>query len=516
MSDESDLEAKNFLKKGKRLFRAVFLAAIFLIFLFILVFGSKIPTFSNFQAALGETFSEVFGFREEKPMFELSLSDLDSRNLSDELGLSSQSDGSNSGLVLDKTAASNSAANLEKDMAQKQSGGSGRFSSVQATGSAPNIFRETNSNSNYDSGVSNVKREPGTKSCAFSGAASLSRKVSFNEIAWMGGASSPNDEWFELKNNFGAEIDLANWQIKNFDESIKVIFGEGEKIFPASYFLLERTDDNSVPGVSVDKVYIGALSNDGELLGIFDQNCNLVDQVDARAGWKSFGGDNETKKTLERDDDGLSWHASAVVGGTPRTKNSEPMVQAPSSTPPQSEPPPSPPVSPPPAGSPTSTLPSEPPPPPPPPDQTAVKVLISEVMAGSSISSDYEFLEIYNYGNEAVDLTGWTIKKKSSTGSESSLVATSRLNGKTIPAGKYFLLAHDGGYTGSVAADVVWPASYSLAYTNNSITIYNASGAIIDQVSWAEIPKDKSYSRTNLDISAGFAVTDSPSPTNSQ
>ena len=132
------------------------------------------------------------------------------------------------------------------------------------------------------------------------------------------------------------------------------------------------------------------------------------------------------------------------------------------------------------------------------------------------MSADDEFIEIYNYGSEAADLTGWSIKKKTSSGSESSLVAASRLNGKVVPVGKYFLLAHDGGYAGAVAADVVWPTSYSLAYTNNSILIYNALGAVIDQVSWTDIPKDKSYARSGLDISAGFGVADAPSPQNSQ
>ena len=341
----------------------------------------------------------------------------------------------------------------------------------------------------------------------------------------MGGKDSSNDEWMEIKNNSSGEISLAGWQIKNQSEKIKIIFEDGEKISASGssageFLLLERTDDNSVPNISANKIYSGALSNNGEWLKLFDSNCNLVDEVNASFGWGRFGGENDQKKTLERNLNDFYWHTSSVLGGTPKAKNSElvlisgtssddsesngggtanqPSTQTSSTTSSQA----------------ISTPPVESPPPP--QNQSQQKILISEVMAGSSSSSDYEFIEIYNAGGEAVDLTGWTIKKKNSNGVESNFFAVKWLDGKIVQRGKYFLLANIEGYTGAVAPDVQWPKSSTLAYTNNSITIHSASGGVIDQASWTEIPKDKSYSRTSLDISAGFAVTESPSPQNSQ
>jgi len=137
-------------------------------------------------------------------------------------------------------------------------------------------------------------------------------------------------------------------------------------------------------------------------------------------------------------------------------------------------------------------------------------------MAGSSVSAGDEFIEIYNYGSESVDLTGWSVKKKSSSGSESSLVAASRLEGKVIPAGKYFLLAHEEGYGGGVSPDVWWPKSYSLAYTNNAVVIYSSDGVLVEEVGWTEIPKDSSYERNGLEENSGFSVINNTNPQNSE
>ncbi|MGC9603110.1 MAG: lamin tail domain-containing protein [Minisyncoccia bacterium] len=141
------------------------------------------------------------------------------------------------------------------------------------------------------------------------------------------------------------------------------------------------------------------------------------------------------------------------------------------------------------------------------------KVLISEIMAGADGNSNYEFIELYNAGSAPVDLTGWSVKKKSSTGSESSLVAASRLSGKIVNPGKYFLLGNENGYQGSVGLDVAWPSSYTLAYTNNSVVLYN-NGIKVEEIFWAEIPKGQSFARTDWENSQ-FTLSGSPTPQNS-
>ncbi len=149
-----------------------------------------------------------------------------------------------------------------------------------------------------------------------------------NEIAWMGSlaqdgesnAGASNDEWMEIKNETQNDVSLAGWEIIDTAKNINIVFNDTDTIAQSSLYLLERTDDNSVPGISADKIYSGSLPNTGDTIGLFDNNCALVDFLDASDGWP--GGDNSTKRTLERDREGFGWHTSANPGGTPKIENS--------------------------------------------------------------------------------------------------------------------------------------------------------------------------------------------------
>lgn len=139
-------------------------------------------------------------------------------------------------------------------------------------------------------------------------------------------------------------------------------------------------------------------------------------------------------------------------------------------------------------------------------------ILINEIMTGTDTNPGHEFIELYNPTSAAVDLTGWFIRKKSSSGNESALLSASRLNKKSIAPGKYFLITN-AAYT-ELIADATWAASYSLAQSNNSIILYDKNGIIIDNVSWKEIPKNESYKRSSWDSSV-FMVDSNPIPQNS-
>jgi len=149
-------------------------------------------------------------------------------------------------------------------------------------------------------------------------------KIIFNEIAWMGTTNSPNDEWFELKNISRNPVDLNGWQIldkatvENKSGGIKILF-ENASLEPGGFFLLERTDNSTVPNISADLIYTGILRNNDEALYLFDQNCYLQDKVEALPDWPA--GNNSSKKTMERKND-FGWQTSQNVGGTPKMENS--------------------------------------------------------------------------------------------------------------------------------------------------------------------------------------------------
>jgi len=156
-----------------------------------------------------------------------------------------------------------------------------------------------------------------------------SSDIVINEIAWMGTETSSSDEWIELRNLTGSEISLEGWTLVAQDSTPTInLFGS----IPANgYFLLERADDDSVPNITADLIYgtnyyKWALNNSGEVLELRDGDGNLIDSIDASAGWPS--GDNDTKQTMERDSSG-SRQTSESAGGTPGAQNSSGLGEQP-------------------------------------------------------------------------------------------------------------------------------------------------------------------------------------------
>ncbi|KKS39397.1 MAG: hypothetical protein UU98_C0001G0002 [Parcubacteria group bacterium GW2011_GWD2_42_14] len=117
-----------------------------------------------------------------------------------------------------------------------------------------------------------------------------------SEVAWMGSADDANAEWIELYND-GESQDVSGWTLVASDGQPSITL-EGT-IGSHAYALLERTDDDTVAGVTMFMKFTGALSNVGEELQLRNQNGALVDSVDGTDGW-SIGGDNVSKDTLQR------------------------------------------------------------------------------------------------------------------------------------------------------------------------------------------------------------------------
>lgn len=144
--------------------------------------------------------------------------------------------------------------------------------------------------------------------------------VIINEIAWMGTENSYNDEWIELYNNTDSLINLKGWILKATDETPEIELTGN--IPPNGFYLLERTNDTSVPNIAANQIYKGTLENNGENLELYDNFGNLIDSVNCSSGW--FAGDNSTKQTMERKDfQSLGnypddWITSKNPGGTPK------------------------------------------------------------------------------------------------------------------------------------------------------------------------------------------------------
>jgi hypothetical protein len=155
--------------------------------------------------------------------------------------------------------------------------------------------------------------------CSSMGAKVKVPAVAINEVAWMGTDKSHTDEWIELKNLFRESVDISGWQLQNKNKSVKIVFKEDSVVPLDGYYLLERTDDTTVPEVAADAIYTGNLANANEALYLFDTDCQLQDSVIATPAWPA--GDNASKRTMERTA-GLLWKTSVNAGGTPKQENS--------------------------------------------------------------------------------------------------------------------------------------------------------------------------------------------------
>ncbi|MDP3725332.1 MAG: lamin tail domain-containing protein [Nanoarchaeota archaeon] len=301
-----------------------------------------------------------------------------------------------------------------------------------------------------------------------------------NEVAWMGSTRDANDEWFEVFNGSGSSVDVSGWQILDKGEQIHITLPAGTSFPSDGHLLFERTDDNSVPGVSADAIYTGGLSNSDEGLRLFDSRCQLVDEALANPLWSA--GSNSSKGTMERKDDG-SWQTSGVQNGTPRAKNTFIAPSGGGS--------PSPPSSP---SSLSSASSSE--------SEAATSspavlnhLVISEFQAGSGADAKYEFVELWNPTDVSVDLTGWDLKKKTSGGNLQNLAMNIASTTRVIAAKGFFLIA-SREYNGSAAPDARYTqTSNTLAGSNNSIVLMNAADETVDEIFYESLAADASYER---------------------
>ena len=283
-------------------------------------------------------------------------------------------------------------------------------------------------------------------------------RVIFNEIAWMGTTNSPNDEWIELKNISNFPVDISGWQIFDKNQQIKIIFASGTTVLPGAFYLLERTDDSSVPNVKADFIYTGAINDTNEELYLFNERCGLEDRIVVRSGWPA--GNKKKKCSMERNKSGHGWHtyygpAFNGVFGSPKRENSVSPISYTGGGFFQEE-----------------SLPSS-------VTENPIEVLITEVQIEGE-RSFYDFVELYNPSTSSVDISGFQLKKKTSLGKEYSLRVFPE--GSSIPPEGYFLWANSE-YASSSGIDADVTSSQTLA-KDNSIALFDKNKNILDALAW--------------------------------
>ncbi len=163
--------------------------------------------------------------------------------------------------------------------------------------------------------------------------------IVINEVAWAGtSVSTTADEWIELKNNTAFPITLTGWTLTNTGSINIVLVG----VVPAhGYFMLERSDDNTISDILADQIFSNALLNPPtpDFLVLRDNTGIPVDTANGNGGTWPAGSAGPNYYSMERvdplapDTDG-NWASNDgvirnghdangnLVNGTPRSHNS--------------------------------------------------------------------------------------------------------------------------------------------------------------------------------------------------
>ncbi|MBI5532481.1 MAG: lamin tail domain-containing protein [Deltaproteobacteria bacterium] len=112
--------------------------------------------------------------------------------------------------------------------------------------------------------------------------------------------------------------------------------------------------------------------------------------------------------------------------------------------------------------------------------------VINELMAGSNSSASDEFVEISNPCSSSLDLTGWRLVYRSSSGTTD--VTLYKWTSGSIAAGGYSVIAGTA-YTGGATADGVF-ASGGLASGGGGVGLQDADGAVVDSLGYGSATND--------------------------
>ena len=298
--------------------------------------------------------------------------------------------------------------------------------------------------------------------------------VVINEIAWMGTEKSYSDEWIELYNNSSDALSLEGWRLIS-ENNIPKIDLKGE--IPAQgFFLLERTDDETVPNITADLIYRGALENAGEYLKLIDNRNRTIDEIDCSDGW--FAGDNASKKTMERKNPlalGLepqNWQTSQNPGGTPKAENSITAIQPPEKTLPETELEPE---------SGPAFYPSN--------------IFINEILpSAEGPDAENEWIELFNGNNFEIALAGWQIRDTVGVTKAYTIP-----EGTKIGSSGFLLLSRP-------------ETKITLQNSGDSLELLNPSGEIIHQANYPKAPLGQSFNRSSTGWT--WSITLTPGETN--
>jgi hypothetical protein len=254
-------------------------------------------------------------------------------------------------------------------------------------------------------------------------------EVVINEVAWGGTAANAADEWIELFNVAPQTISLTGWTITSTGGLDVPLSG---LISSHGYYLLERTDDDTISDIPADLIYTGGLGNDGETLHLLDASGGLIATANVAGGSWPAGSGSPGHYSMERTDPLApdlpeNWASNNSLIRNGLDANGDPLNGTPKQPNSITYP----------------VLPGE--------------VVINEVAwSGTQADPADEWIELYNTAASTIALDGWWLAAL-----DGAPVIT--LTGAISPGGYFLIERDDDDPVADLTADLALPFNGDLA-----------------------------------------------------
>lgn len=243
-----------------------------------------------------------------------------------------------------------------------------------------------------------------------------------------GGPAGDRDDFFELQ-NFGDEpVDISEWNLyhcsskgNRFKEAA-VVVEDGTVLEPGEIYT--AASQEALTGSEVDARYETSASNAGFGVYVEDENRNRIDSmaVHPNQPWQTTSdcSDGANLPNTLNYITGESWQRVSATG-----EAAADWVKAPRT---------------PTATNATETVPSF---------SHRGEIYINEIASGSSHHAGDDFIELRNYGDEPVDISGWQLYKCSTTGIIlEDYLQTTIADGTVLAPGEMFTAGHRLRFSG--------------------------------------------------------------------
>lgn len=233
--------------------------------------------------------------------------------------------------------------------------------------------------------------------------------------------SSP-DDWVEVMNTGGADLDISGYEIRDNSDDHRWKFPSGTTVKAGELFLVKADSMGLIYNDATDSYeensFDAALGiGSGDSIRLYDGNGNLLDSY----SWTkhaAYDGD-AAKASFGRYPDGTgSFCLMPETAGLSNTWYKPAIV-------------------------------------------------INEV---ESDGDNNDWVEIYNNGSEAVDISGWYILDNDPVGHKADVTPVA--DGTVLPAGSHFVFEGNQHFTFGLGK-------------NDSVTVFNKDGVVIDEYAWS-------------------------------